>query len=70
MSKKQELINDIQNLLNSYKDGSTTQINPALLEFMDENELKAIIDSLLQQKENLIENNQDWLNQFKKHKEN
>jgi len=68
MSTKEELIKDIETLLNSYE-GETppTVINPALLAFMDEETLKNIIDSLLRQKENVNEDNLEWLEQFKKY---
>ncbi|MBN2895772.1 MAG: hypothetical protein JXK05_07780 [Campylobacterales bacterium] len=63
--RKQELINDISTLLNSYQDVGTTYINPALLEFMDDEILKSIIADLLQQKEHQQESNREWLEQFK-----
>ena len=63
-SDKEKLIKDIQQLLNEYK-GSVTQINPAILEYMSENELKAIIEDLLRQKEQFLETHLDWLNRFK-----
>jgi len=65
-SNKKKLIEDIQQLLNEHEDGSTTQINPALLEYMSEDELKAIIDDLLRQKEQFVETHVEWLNRFKK----
>ena len=66
-SNKEQLIKDIENLLNSYEGGSVTHINAAMLEFMDEDTLKSIIDSLLRQKEKTVESNVDWLEQFKKY---
>ncbi len=63
---KEKLIEDIQKLLNSYKGISTTQIDSNLLAYMEEKELKKIIDDLLTQKEKLLESNQEWLEQFKK----
>ncbi len=66
--RKQQLIEDIQNLLNTYKGVSPTSINPALLEFMDEDTLVNIIDSLLQQKDDVQKVDVDWLNQFKSEK--
>ncbi len=63
--RKEKLIQDIQNLLNSYEGGSNTSINPALLEFMDEKTLIGIIDSLLSQKEESKEADIEWLEQFK-----
>lgn len=67
-STKEELIKDIETLLNSYDDKlPRTEINPALLAFMDEETLKSIIDSLLRQKENVNEDNKEWLEQFKKY---
>jgi len=67
--KKQELIKDIQNLLNSYNSLKPTSINPSLLEFMDEKTLLNIVDSLLTQKEASKESDIEWLNKFKKYRE-
>lgn len=67
MNNKQQLIQDIQNLLNSYTDIKKTDINPALLEFMDEDTLKDIISSLLYQKEQEKDVDMEWLEQFKKY---
>jgi hypothetical protein len=66
-STKEQLIEDIQNLLNSYDDENTTSINPDLLEFMDEKTLISIIDSLLTQKEESKEPDIQWLEKFKKY---
>ncbi len=66
MSKKEQLILDIQNLLNTHEKVTITAINPHLLEFMDENTLKSIIGSLLDQKEVSKEDDIEWLEQFKK----
>ncbi len=67
MDRKELLINDIQNLLNSYEDIHKTAINPNLLEFMDEQTLLNIIDSLLDQKEDAKESDLEWLETFKKY---
>ncbi|QOY53605.1 hypothetical protein HUE87_06675 [Candidatus Sulfurimonas marisnigri] len=67
MNKKELLINDIQNLLNTYDNVKKTSINPKLLEFMDEKTLVNIIDSLLNQKECSKEPDLEWLEKFKKH---
>ena len=67
MTDKQQLIKDIQNLLNSYNNENSTSINPNLLEFMDKDTLISIIDSLLKQKESIVEENEEWLEKFKKH---
>ena len=66
MSRKKQLIEDIQNLLNTYDNVNTTSINPSLLEFMDEDTLINIIDSLLVQKEETKESDIKWLEKFKK----
>lgn len=68
-TRKSQLINDIQQLLNTYDKVSTTSINPDLLEFMDEDTLLSIIDSLLSQKEDAKESDVQWLQKFKKEKE-
>ena len=67
MSNKEQLVDDIQNLLNTYDGIHKTDINPALLEFMDEDTLKSIIDSLLTQKEDSKEPDTQWLEKFKKY---
>ncbi len=67
MSSKKQLIEDIQNLLNTYNGLNPTTINPDLLEFMDEKTLISIVDSLLTQKEDSKETDIEWLEKFKKH---
>jgi len=67
LSTKEELIADIEKLLNSYGGQNPTQINPALLSFMEIDDLKSIIASLLDQKENAVASNREWLEQFKKY---
>ncbi|OHD97936.1 MAG: hypothetical protein A3E21_05995 [Sulfurimonas sp. RIFCSPHIGHO2_12_FULL_36_9] len=67
MSRKEQLINDIQNLLNTYEGIHKTSINPDILKFMDEDSLISIIDSLLSQKEDSKESDIEWLEKFKKY---
>ncbi|MGD9718156.1 MAG: hypothetical protein AB7U24_02860 [Sulfurimonadaceae bacterium] len=67
MSTKAQLIEDIQNLLNTYEGIQKTSINPDLLEFMDNNTLISIIDSLLIQKEDSQKPDLQWLEKFKKY---
>ncbi len=64
-TRKEQLIEDIQNLLNNYEGIRPTFINPDLLEFMDEDTLIHIIDSLLNQKEDNKEADTEWLEKFK-----
>lgn len=66
-STKQQLIDDIQNLLNRYEGLSPTTINPTLLEFMDRDTLLSIISSILKQQENTNQDNLEWLEQFKQY---
>jgi len=65
MQRKEQLIADIENLLNSYDGIRPTTINPDLLKFMDEETLVSIIDSLLNQKEQNSKSDLKWLEQFK-----
>lgn len=65
MSDKTALIQDIQNLLNSYEGIRPTSINPELLQFMDRDTLLSIIDSLLTQKEDSKKSDLEWLEKFK-----
>ena len=66
-NRKEDLILDIQNLLNNYDDVNSTNINPELLKFMDEETLLNIIDTLLSQKEATKESDTVWLETFKKY---
>ncbi|NOQ31537.1 MAG: hypothetical protein GQ570_10475 [Helicobacteraceae bacterium] len=68
MQTKEQLLDDIEKLLNSYEDSSITTINPDILKFMDEESLKGIISSLLDQKEKTLETNAEWIEQFKSEK--
>ena len=64
-TRKEILINDIQNLLNTYEQVTTTSINPALLVFLDEDTLVEIISNLLEQKEDSKDADTKWLEKFK-----
>lgn len=66
MNRKQQLIKDVQDLLNTYDNVNSTFIDPALLEFMDEATLVSIVDNLLTQKEAAKESDLEWLEKFKK----
>ena len=68
MNRKENLIKDIEQLLNSYNGEETTSINPDLLKFMDEDTLLSIVDSLLVQKESSKEADVEWLEKFKSEK--
>ncbi|WP_434658864.1 hypothetical protein [Sulfurimonas sp. NW9] len=65
MERKEQLIKDIQNLLNSYDGIRPTSINSDLLQFMDEKTLIDTIDALLTQKEKNSVSDTEWLEQFK-----
>jgi len=60
---KKELLTEIEDLLNEY--GDTSSINPSVLEFLEENDLKEIKKSLLESKKHHLDDKQ-WLEQFKK----
>ncbi|MDF1876063.1 hypothetical protein JHD48_09975 [Sulfurimonas sp. SAG-AH-194-I05] len=65
-TRKDKLISDIEQLLNTYDNVNNTSINPALLEFMNEETLVNIIESLLSQKEDAMDTDIEWLETFKK----
>jgi len=67
-TKKEQLILDIQNLLNTYENLNSTCINPNILTFMNEETLINIISSLLDEKEELNQVDEIWLEQFKSEK--
>ena len=62
---KQELLKEIETLLAKY-DGEM-EISPYVLEYLDENELEKIKQTLLKKQENVIKENSEWLEQFKKY---
>ena len=62
MSKK-ELLSEIIELLNAY--GSSTSINPSVLEFLEESDLIEIKKSLIESKKHHSED-KEWLQQFRK----
>ena len=62
---KQELLKEIETLLAKY-DGQM-EISPYVLKYLDENELKKIKQNLLKKQENVIKENSEWLEQFKKY---
>jgi hypothetical protein len=65
MQRKERLIKDIQDLINNHGAVQETTINPTLLEFMDEETLLSIINSLLDQKEDSQKIDTQWLEKFK-----
>jgi len=60
---KKDLLQEIESLLNEYGDSSS--INPSVLEFLEESDLKEIKKSLLESKKNQM-NDTQWLEKFKK----
>jgi len=65
MQEKEKLIQDIQNLLNRHDGIKDSVINVEMLEFMDKESLLSIIGLLLDKKETILQDNKDWLNNFK-----
>ena len=60
---KEELLNEIINLLNEY--GSSSSINPSVLEFLSETDLIGIKNSLIESKKHHLDDS-EWLHSFKK----
>ncbi len=60
---EKELLQEITDLLNEY--GSGSSINPSVLEFLAEEDLKAIKLSLLESKKHHLDD-KEWLLSFKK----
>jgi len=59
---KEELLQEILSLLNEY--GKESAINPSVLEFLNESDLKGIKTSLLESKKHHLDD-KEWLNSFK-----
>ena len=62
---KEELLKEIEEILSKY-DGEM-EISPYILEYLDINELEKIKQNLLRKQENVVEDNSEWLEQFKKY---
>jgi hypothetical protein len=60
---KQALLQEITELLNEF--GSPSSINPSVLEFLEEEDLKSIKASLIENKKHHLDD-KEWLNSFKK----
>ncbi len=63
MSSKEELLNEITNLINQY--GTPSSINPSVLSFLSEEDLQSIKTSLIESKKHHLDD-KEWLHQFKK----
>ncbi len=60
---KEELLNEIIELINEY--GAPSTINPSVLSFLSEDDLESIKASLIESKQHHLDD-KEWLNQFKK----
>jgi len=61
---KEALLDEIVELLNEY--GSSTSINPSVLQFLEESDLLDIKKTLIESKKHHVEENKQWLEQFKR----
>jgi hypothetical protein len=62
--QKEDVLEEISFLINV--DGTQTELNPAILQFMDLKDLQSIRDNLRAKKEEGIAPHAEWLQQFKK----
>jgi len=60
---KQVLLQEITELLNEF--GTKSSINPSVLKFLEEEDLKSIKASLIESKKHHLDD-KEWLNSFKK----
>jgi len=65
MQTKEELLNDIEELISYGRDKPT--INPALLAYLELDDLISTKKKLLERVGKLSEENKKWLEQFKKY---
>ena len=63
-TKKEELLAEIEKLMAYGRQEST--IDPALLRYLDEEALLSMIEKLEKRRKNLIEEEREWLRQFRK----
>ena len=62
--EKQKKLREIEELLATY--GGELEIAPYVLKYLSLEELDSILLNLLKQQSNVIEENHEWLQQFKK----
>ena len=62
--EKEKRLKEIENLLKVY--GGELEIAPYVLQYLSVEELDSIIMNILKQQSNIIEENHEWLQQFKK----
>ena len=62
--EKRQLLEDIEKLLSF--DGNATEINPNYLEYFTIEELTSIKKELERKYANMVEDNLEWMQQFKK----
>jgi hypothetical protein len=62
--EKQKRLKEIEELLKTY--GGELEIAPYVLQYLTLDELDSILLNLLKQQSNVIEENHEWLRQFKK----
>jgi len=63
--EKRQLLEEIEKLLSF--DGNDTEINPNYLEYFTIEELTSIKKELERKYANMVEDNLEWMQQFKKH---
>ncbi len=64
MDEKEKKLKEIEELLKVY--GGDLQIDPYVLEYLTLDELESIELNILKKQSNVIEENSQWLQQFKK----
>jgi hypothetical protein len=62
--EKEKRLKEIESLLKVY--GGELEIAPYVLQYLSIEELDSIILNILKQQSNVIEENHEWLQQFKK----
>ncbi len=61
---KEKKLKNIQEMIENY--GGKLEIDPFVLKYLSLDELDSIMLGLLKRQESIIENNHEWLQQFKK----
>ncbi len=62
--EKEKRLKSIEEALTNY--GGKLEIDPFVLKYLSLDELDSILIGLLKRQESIIQNNHDWLQQFKK----
>ncbi len=65
MNQKEKILEEIEDLIKKY--GSDLEIDRYILKYLSQEELQTIKEKLIKKQDSVIDDNHEWLEQFKKY---